>query len=75
VSVVTRGVDLFRASHVHRLLQALLGLPVPRWHHHGVLVGQTGASWPSGAGCRIGRTQAGRGGWGGLGPAAEGWML
>jgi glutamyl-Q tRNA(Asp) synthetase len=42
VSVVTRGVDLFRASHVHRLLQALLGLPVPRWHHHGVLVGPDG---------------------------------
>ncbi|WP_179505983.1 MULTISPECIES: tRNA glutamyl-Q(34) synthetase GluQRS [unclassified Sphingomonas] len=42
VSVVTRGIDLFRASHVHRLLQALLGLPVPRWHHHAVLVGPDG---------------------------------
>jgi glutamyl-Q tRNA(Asp) synthetase len=30
--------DLFAASHVHRLLQALLGLPVPVWHHHGLLV-------------------------------------
>ena len=38
VTLVTRGVDLFAASHVHRLLQALLGLPVPRWHHHGLLV-------------------------------------
>ncbi|WP_226018547.1 tRNA glutamyl-Q(34) synthetase GluQRS [Novosphingobium sp. FKTRR1] len=38
VSVVTRGADLFAASHVHRLLQALLGLPVPVWHHHRVLV-------------------------------------
>jgi glutamyl-Q tRNA(Asp) synthetase len=38
VSLVTRGSDLFLASHVHRLLQALLGLPVPRWHHHGLLV-------------------------------------
>lgn len=38
VTVVTRGMDLFPASHVHRLLQALLGLPVPVWHHHGLLV-------------------------------------
>lgn len=37
VTLVTRGCDLFAASHVHRLLQALLGLPVPRWHHHGLL--------------------------------------
>ena len=37
VTLVTRGADLFAASHVHRLLQALLGLPVPRWHHHGLL--------------------------------------
>lgn len=38
VTVVTRGADLFAATHVHRLLQALLGLPVPVWHHHGVLI-------------------------------------
>lgn len=38
VTLVTRGVDLFAASHVHRLLQALLGLPVPRWHHHALLL-------------------------------------
>ena len=38
VTLVTRGADLFAATHVHRLLQALLGLPVPRWHHHGLLV-------------------------------------
>lgn len=34
VTLVTRGQDLFAASHVHRLLQALLDLPVPTWHHH-----------------------------------------
>lgn len=34
ITLVTRGQDLFAASHVHRLLQALLGLPVPDWHHH-----------------------------------------
>lgn len=38
VTLVTRGMDLFAATHVHRLLQALLGLPVPRWHHHALLV-------------------------------------
>lgn len=38
ITLVTRGADLFAASHVHRLLQALLGLPVPVWHHHGLLV-------------------------------------
>jgi glutamyl-Q tRNA(Asp) synthetase len=37
VSVVTRGGDLFAATHVHRLLQAMLGLPVPVWHHHAML--------------------------------------
>jgi glutamyl-Q tRNA(Asp) synthetase len=38
ITLVTRGADLFCASHLHRLLQALLGLPVPRWHHHGLIV-------------------------------------
>ncbi len=42
VTLVTRGCDLFAASHVHRLLQALLGLPVPAWHHHGLLVERDG---------------------------------
>jgi glutamyl-Q tRNA(Asp) synthetase len=38
ISLVTRGMDLFAASHVHRLLQALFALPVPVWHHHALLV-------------------------------------
>lgn len=38
VTLVTRGADLFAATHVHRLLQALLDLPVPTWHHHALLV-------------------------------------
>lgn len=38
VTHVTRGVDLFASTHIHRLLQHLLGLPVPVWHHHPVLV-------------------------------------
>ena len=38
VTLVTRGMDLFAATHIHRLLQALLDLPVPAWHHHLLLV-------------------------------------
>jgi glutamyl-Q tRNA(Asp) synthetase len=38
ITLVTRGADLFAATHVHRLLQALLGLAVPTWHHHALLV-------------------------------------
>jgi glutamyl-Q tRNA(Asp) synthetase len=37
VSLVTRGEDLFAATDVHRLLQALLGLPTPRYRHHALL--------------------------------------
>ena len=36
---MTRGEDLFSATHVHRLLQALLGLDVPDYHHHGLITG------------------------------------
>jgi glutamyl-Q tRNA(Asp) synthetase len=42
VTDVVRGVDLFAATHVHRLLQALLGLPTPRYHHHPLLLGPDG---------------------------------
>lgn len=42
ITLVTRGMDLFAATHVHRLLQALLGLPVPRWHHHALLLDESG---------------------------------
>ncbi len=42
VTDVVRGVDLFEATHVHRLRQALLGLPVPAYHHHGLLTGEDG---------------------------------
>jgi glutamyl-Q tRNA(Asp) synthetase len=37
VTDVVRGEDLFAATHVHRLLQALLGLPTPAYHHHPLL--------------------------------------
>jgi len=37
VTDIVRGEDLFAATHVHRLLQALLNLPTPCYHHHGLL--------------------------------------
>jgi glutamyl-Q tRNA(Asp) synthetase len=42
VTDVVRGADLFEATHIHRLLQALLGLPTPRYHHHPLLVDASG---------------------------------
>ncbi len=42
VTHVIRGVDLFSATHVHRLLQALLGLPTPEYRHHALLTGPDG---------------------------------
>ena len=34
ITDVTRGEDLLHATHIHRVLQAALGLPEPRHHHH-----------------------------------------
>lgn len=42
VTLVTRGVDLFDATDVHRLLQALLGLDTPDYRHHKLLTGTDG---------------------------------
>jgi glutamyl-Q tRNA(Asp) synthetase len=42
VTHIIRGNDLFEAAHIQRLLQALLGLPTPRYHHHGLLTGPDG---------------------------------
>ena len=42
VTLVTRGRDLFGATHVHRLLQALLDLPTPRYWHHQLLTDASG---------------------------------
>ncbi|MEM7144821.1 MAG: tRNA glutamyl-Q(34) synthetase GluQRS [Verrucomicrobiota bacterium] len=42
VGLVTRGEDLLEATHVHRLLIALLELPVPEWRHHRLLTGADG---------------------------------
>lgn len=42
VSEVTRGEDLFFATHIHRLLYALLELSPPVWHHHALCRDRSG---------------------------------
>jgi glutamyl-Q tRNA(Asp) synthetase len=42
VTLVTRGQDLFHATHLHRLLQALLGLSEPAYRHHPLLKNEQG---------------------------------
>lgn len=42
VTRITRGMDLFEATHLHRLLQALLDLPTPEYHHHSLIVDSDG---------------------------------
>jgi glutamyl-Q tRNA(Asp) synthetase len=42
VTLVTRGVDLFHATHIHRLLQAILHLNVPTYLHHLLLTNAAG---------------------------------
>jgi glutamyl-Q tRNA(Asp) synthetase len=39
---VVRGRDLFAATGIHRLLQALLDLPVPTYHHHRLVLDAQG---------------------------------
>lgn len=43
VTLVTRGRDLFEATHIHRVLQVLLGLPLPSYHHHPLILDENGA--------------------------------
>jgi glutamyl-Q tRNA(Asp) synthetase len=38
ITHVIRGEDLFHATHMHRLLQAALGLPAPVYHHHALVL-------------------------------------
>ena len=42
VTLVTRGEDLFDATDIHRLLQAVLGLNTPDYHHHKLLLDPDG---------------------------------
>ena len=42
VTHVVRGRDLYPATDLHRLLQVLLGLPAPLYHHHPLIVDEAG---------------------------------
>lgn len=42
VTHVVRGQDLFWATSVHRVLQALLDLPAPEYHHHRLVLDADG---------------------------------
>jgi glutamyl-Q tRNA(Asp) synthetase len=42
ITLVTRGEDLLSATHLHRVLQQLLGLPVPQWKHHKLITDEHG---------------------------------
>jgi glutamyl-Q tRNA(Asp) synthetase len=42
VTDVVRGQDLFWSTSIHRLLQTLLGLPEPTYHHHKLILDDDG---------------------------------
>jgi len=42
VTDIVRGVDLLDSTHIHCLLQELMGWPVPRYHHHALLTDADG---------------------------------
>jgi glutamyl-Q tRNA(Asp) synthetase len=42
VTLVTRGIDLLPSTHVHALLQTLLGYAAPQYAHHPLLIDATG---------------------------------
>jgi glutamyl-Q tRNA(Asp) synthetase len=42
ITEVVRGRDLFEATHIQRVLQALLGLPEPRYRHHRLILAPDG---------------------------------
>ena len=42
MTLVVRGIDLFHATHIQRLLQAVLGLPTPAYQHHPLILDAEG---------------------------------
>lgn len=42
ITDVTRGEDLLASTHIHRILQELLGLGAPIYHHHRLILDQHG---------------------------------
>jgi glutamyl-Q tRNA(Asp) synthetase len=61
VTLVTRGADLLPSTHLHRVLQALLGLPEPEYHHHVLISDETGARLAKRSEARAIRTLRGEG--------------
>ena len=52
VTHIIRGTDLLPSTHVHRMLQALLGLPEPGYYHHPLLTGPDGQRLAKRSGAR-----------------------
>jgi len=52
VTHVIRGTDLEAATDLHVLLQRLLGLPTPQYHHHRLILDKTGRKLSKSAGDR-----------------------
>ena len=50
ITHVTRGQDLLAATDIHRLLQVLLGLPEPVYHHHALILSRDGRKLAKSAG-------------------------
>ncbi|MDD1451564.1 tRNA glutamyl-Q(34) synthetase GluQRS [Sphingomonas sp. H160509] len=74
VTDVVRGVDLFAATDVHRVLQALLGLGVPAYRHHPLVVDAAGRRLAKREGAvSLAEMRAAGGGWGGVGGSGTEW--
>jgi len=37
ITIITRGLDIYPATSIHRLLQIILNLPEPEWFHHNLI--------------------------------------
>jgi glutamyl-Q tRNA(Asp) synthetase len=42
VTHIVRGMDLYESTSIHRLLQEILGLPAPHYHHHRLILDESG---------------------------------
>ena len=61
ITHVVRGQDLFASTSVHRLLQAVIGLPAPIYHHHRLVFDRDGHKLAKSTGATALRTLRGRG--------------
>jgi len=71
ITHVVRGQDLFAATSVHRLLQAIIGLRAPIYHHHRLVLDRDGHKLAKSTGATALRTLRGRG----ATPADIRWMV